>query len=121
LVVQHLNNGALVRGDSTSLYEIKLDVGHKMTVGVQDVLYYFNGATRVDVSHGCTGNIGNLVLDGGLLSDLMSIAEEQGVVQIVEEYTIFETDLPPQHEWVPELGKYQVLWRGLAVGAYDLE
>jgi hypothetical protein len=109
--------GTLVAFDSISVHEVEISVGHKMVVGCEWILYYFNGTEKVEVRRNLGGSLGALFGSGRMvIQDLNAIAESRGSLQLIAQLTLFETDIPMQHAWNPKEGRYRALWRGLATG-----
>jgi hypothetical protein len=101
--------------DSTSVQSVILSVGYKMTLGVKTRLYYHDGVRAIELGTGVK-DIGCLMCGGRVLHGVTDVMKRQGSAQVVVEFVIFETDIPGQHLWQPERGRYQELWRGLATG-----
>jgi hypothetical protein len=118
LQIEARDGSICVGNDSSSVVEISIDVGKLMTVGIASSLFYFQGAEREKFGGGslCNGYHAGRMCRPDL--ELTALAAAQGFVQFLEEMTVFETDLPSQHMWQPEKGRYRVLWRGVAVGTY---
>lgn len=117
LIVESKKNGTHIGFDSTSVHTIKISVGHKMVVGCEWTLYYFDGTEQTVLRRNVGGGLETL-LGGGrhVVQGLDRIAKSQGSLQLIAELTVFETDIPPQHMWIPKEGRYRPLWRGLATG-----
>ncbi len=117
LIVESKPNGTYVGFDQQSTCKLKLMVGHKMVVGCEWTLYYFRGTERVELRRNTGGSLGSL-MDGGrhVVQGLQEIADVRGSLQLIAELSVFETDIPPQHMWMPKKGMYQLLWKGVATG-----
>ncbi len=117
LLLESGDIGTLVGFDSTSVHEVEISVGHKMVVGCEWILYYFDGTEEVEVRRNLGGSLGTLFGSGRtVVQGLNAIAESKGSLQLVAQLTLFETDIPMQHAWNPKQGRYRALWRGLATG-----
>lgn len=99
------------------MHTIKISVGHKMVIGCEWVLYYFEGTEQIVVLRNMGGSLEALLGRGRMVDQgLDQVSESQRSLQLVAELTVFETDIPPQHMWDPKSGRYRPLWRGLAAG-----
>ncbi|KPJ61482.1 MAG: hypothetical protein AMJ46_02030 [Latescibacteria bacterium DG_63] len=117
LIVESKDNGTHIGFDSSSVHTIKVTVGHKMVVGCEWILYYFDGTEQVELRRNTGGSLEVLLGSGrDVVQGLDKIVESQGSLQLIAELTMFETDIPPQHMWIPRKGRYRPLWRGLATG-----
>ncbi len=104
--------------DAKSLEEVKLKVGAKMVTGAAAKEWVYPlGEERPKPQGGSLGY--GLLLGGvdGLCSGttyrdaVMGGIPVPGIKYVVEiEISIFETDIPAQHMWMPEGPKYKVLW-----------
>lgn len=108
LIVMRSEDRIAVSVDMKSLNEIELEVGYKMVVGFKRQLFVVSQGKRELWGGGLGGsaNIGtsylNRKLDG---------IPQQGQDYVIEvRFIIFETDIPTQHMWSPEGGKYRELW-----------
>src|SRR5258706_9476757 len=114
LHIERTTETLAVEVDRSSLERTNLLIGAKMVTGVQSELYvYPEGNSRPSQSI-CLGLNGGV--DFNLGTDYLNVKREgipaTGKKCVVEmDLEIFETDIPPQHEWSPFGGKYQVLWR----------
>jgi hypothetical protein len=91
---------------------VKLKVGKDMVTGLKQALrVYREGKPVVSGYHSLeSGPAGNPNL-GVILnkkSDKIPQRREKYTVEV--DITLFETDIPPQHLWSPDSGKYRVLW-----------
>ncbi|UCF79481.1 MAG: hypothetical protein JSW03_04365 [Candidatus Eiseniibacteriota bacterium] len=117
LNIESKDNGTHIGFDPSSVYTVKVSVGHKMALGCEWVLYYFDGTERVELRRNMGGSLETLLGSGRhVVQGLEKIAESQGSLQLIAELTVFETDIPPQHMWMPKEGRCRALWRGLAAG-----
>jgi hypothetical protein len=117
LIIEAKPAGTYVGFDQQSVCELKLMVGRKMVVGVEWTLYYYRGTERVELRRETGGSLESLTSGGQqVVQGLQGIADVQGSLQLIAELSVFETDIPPQHMWMPQKGRYQVLWRGVATG-----
>jgi len=97
--------------DSSKL--VKLDVGANMATGLKHELFVYRGEKLVLSGYaGLQGggktysNIGNVFLSRRI--DKIPQPGEKYTVKV--RLSLFETDIPAQHMWSPESGKYKVLW-----------
>jgi hypothetical protein len=63
------------------------------------------------VTH-CSDALGSLHVGDELSVDLRSAQNPDKKFALRIRFTLFETDIPPEHMWSPERGKYRVLWTG---------
>lgn len=109
LIVIRSEDQIAVSVDVKSLEEIELEVGYKMVVGFKHQTFVVSQGRKKLRSGGLGGrvDIGTSYLnraDGGI--------PQEGQKYVIEvEFVIFETDIPAQHMWSPESGKYRELWR----------
>ena len=92
---------------------IKLKVGKDMVTGLKSELRVCrDGKLVVSGYHSLeSGPAGNPGL-GVILNKKIDKIPQAGEKYTIEvRLTLFETDIPPQHLWPPESGKYQVLWK----------
>jgi len=117
LLIEFTDGEAHVSFDSTSAYEVRISAGYKMAIGCEWILYYFDGAERIEVRRNLGGSLETL-FDAGFMvvRGLGKTLDSQGSLQLIAELTVFETDIPAQHAWVPKDGRYRPLWRGVASG-----
>jgi hypothetical protein len=99
--------------DPDSLKPVKLDVGANMVTGLKDELFVYRGDKLVLSGYaGLQGggttyaSIGTVVLQRRI--DKIPRPGEKYTVKV--RLLLFETDIPAQHMWSPESGKYKVLW-----------
>ena|SRR6266446_5243001 len=101
--------------DCEPLKPTKLLVGSKMVLGMSTKLYIYPvGGVRS--AKPTQESLGGLPRKGTRSRSLFYPKADGPLVPgkpcIVElDVVIFETDIPPQHMWGPESGKYKVLWR----------
>ena len=118
LGVRRIADGLMVGFDSSSTQAVVVSVGHNMIVGMTSEMFYYDGAERVPLGGG-PGQVELGLPNSERLEQLEAIASRQGVLQIISELLIFETDIPVQHNWRPEDGKYRELWRGISTGVLE--
>ncbi len=113
LQVKRADDQIAVAVESDSLKPVKLDVGANMVTGLKDELFVYRGDKLV-VS-GYAGLQGAGQTYSGIGTVLLHRPIDK-IPQPGEKYTVkvrlslFETDIPAQHMWSPESGKYKVLW-----------
>lgn len=95
--------------DTNSLETIELDVGYKMVTGFKHETFVVSGGKRKRWGGGLggTADIGTSHVTREL--DGMPNPGEKYVVEVT--LVVFETDIPCQHMWMPESGKYKELWK----------
>lgn len=106
--------------DPASTRDIPVTVGAHMVIGYQYQLFvYPYGATRpVEPSVSGVQQGPDFSLHGTRTLN----TRDGGIPQSGVHYTVdlalqmFETDLPPQHFWAPQTGKFTVLWEGTLQG-----
>src|SRR5262249_17465088 len=93
--------------DTNSLKTIELTVGHKMVTGFK--------AEEFSVSGDQKRLLGEFMGGPATIEDYRytyapsSLKPDQ--VNVIEiKFIIFETDIPSQHMWLPESGRYRELW-----------
>jgi hypothetical protein len=103
-----------VCADTGPLEPVKLQVGHKMVLGMRRKFYiYREGTARPAQPY--YEELGGLLDKASNLPQFYK-AEPFGFIQRGKPYVaefeiaVFETDIPGQHMWSPESGKYKVLW-----------
>ncbi len=109
LSVQRTKDSIAVSTDMTSLAEVEISVGHKMITAFKYEMFVVSGSNRRFWCRGgrsSTANIGGSYLH----RELEGIPKEGETYVIEATFTIFETDIPFQHMWMPEGGKYRQLW-----------
>lgn len=122
LIVEPKETATHIGFDEHSVCTLNLEVGYKMVVGCEWTLSYFRGAERVVLRRSNGGSLG--ALNGNarhVVQGLQEIADTQGSLQLIAEFSVFETDIPPQHMWMPKKGKYRVLWKGVATGLLKMK
>ena len=108
LIVIRSEDRIAVSVDMKSLEEIELEVGYKMVVGFKTQRFVVSEGRKKLRGGGLggTADIGTSYLnraDGGI--------PQEGQKYVIEvQFVIFETDIPAQHMWSPESGKYRELW-----------
>ena len=99
--------------DTNSFESTNLMVGTNMVTGVEGKIYvYPKGESRPanggdSLSSGLDFNLG--VRYWHTKQDGIPLPGKKYVVEI--DLAIFETDIPPQHDWEPNGKNYKVLWR----------
>lgn len=98
-----------VDADPDSLESITLDVGTNMVVGFRtEQLIYEDGQL---VSSGGYGLGGDWYFGtSGYNTRARGFPQPGKSYEVELRIHIFETDIPPQHLWMPESPKYKVLW-----------
>jgi len=101
-----------VKVDQSSLEATNLMVGTNMVTGVQSEEYVFpEGEPRpANGRYGLGGtdfNLGTSFLH--TRPDGIPLPGKKYVVEV--DLAIFETDIPPQHEWAPTSKNYRILWK----------
>ena len=98
-----------VSNDDNAMKPIKMQVGSKMVLGTSFELYIY----PADGVRPAKPQMSGLGLGGtALFHPKRNGIPQPGKPCIVEmDVTLFETDIPPQHFWSPQSGKYKVLWQ----------
>jgi hypothetical protein len=113
LQVKRTDDQISVGVDPDSLKAVKLDVGANMVTGLKDELFVYRGDKLVRSGYAGLQGTGQTYPSIGTLFLQRRIDK---IPQPGEKYTVkvrlslFETDIPAQHLWSPESGKYKVLW-----------
>lgn len=114
LKVERTDDTLSVEIDTNSYVSTNLMVGTNLVTGSDSCLYVYPiGGSRPSQAH--------VEIVGGtdcLLAGIWHKADRDGIPVVGKKYvveadfTIFETDIPPQHMWMPWGSKnYRVLWR----------
>jgi hypothetical protein len=111
LTIERTSDVISITVDRDSFEPAEITVGSRMLTGVQRELYIYRvGEPRPARSRlglgGPDFNIGTDFVNAKLNG--IPVPGESYVVEI--DLAIFETDIPAQHFWSPEGGKYMVLW-----------
>ena len=103
-----------VETDTNSFESVIITVGTNMVTGVQSELFvYMEGEAKP--ANGGWGLASGLFFNLGVSywhshPDGIPLPGKKYIVET--ELTAFETDVPAQHMWDPQGGKYRALWRG---------
>ena len=111
LKIERTTDMLSVEVDQSSLEATNLMVGTNMVIGVQSEEYVFpEGEPRPangKYGWGTDFNLGTSLLH--TRPDGIPLPGKKYIVEV--DLTVFETDVPPQHEWQPQGSKYyKVLW-----------
>jgi hypothetical protein len=111
--------GVFVFPDTCCWLHVNIDVGYKMVVGHKLERYLYDGTRRIWL--GTEIGAGPVQPGWGNMNfpEAEGPASRWGTIQILADIVMFETDVPSQHGWNPEHGKYRELWRGVAVGSLN--
>jgi hypothetical protein len=115
LIARLDSDGLFLGVDSLSFRSITISVGRHMLVGLKCDSYYYDGPERVPLGP-CPEQTGLGWAKCPELEGFLVRARKQGGMQFIQELTLFETNVPMQHDWHPEVGMYRILWRGVATG-----
>jgi hypothetical protein len=99
--------------DPDSLKEVTLDVGANMVTGLKHELLVYRGDKLVLSGYGGLQSGGQSYPSIGtvVLQRRIDKVPQPGAKYTVKvRLSLFETDIPAQHMWSPESGKYKVLW-----------
>jgi hypothetical protein len=108
LSTQRTEDSIAVSTDMTSLEEIEIGVGHKMITGFKHEIVVVSGGSR---TAWCQGLGGAADIGTSYLHRKPDCIPQEGATYVIEAtFIIFETDIPSQHMWMPEGGKYRQLW-----------
>jgi hypothetical protein len=114
LHVRRTDDQLAVGIDANSLEPVKLKVGKDMVTGLkQQLVVLRDGKPVVSGYGGLQGWSASNTLRavGGVFSRRTDQIPRPGEAYTAEvRLTLFETDIPAQHMWSPEGGKYRVLW-----------
>jgi hypothetical protein len=91
---------------------IKVKVGKHMVTGLkQELRVYRAGKVVLSGYSSLESGPGDASSIGVILNRSVDKIPQRGEKYSIEvQLTLFETDIPPQHLWSPESGKYRVLW-----------
>jgi hypothetical protein len=93
-------------------------VGHRMITGYKWQMSYHAGARRVSLGGQALRSGGPLVGEGtSIFYGVQDSVRAAGGTIIAVDLTLFETDVPVQHMWRPEKGRYRELLHVVATGA----
>lgn len=108
-----------ISGDEKSFEDAKIEVGSKMVTGMQCDLYVYPEGTarpgqfmRREMGDGT--DFKAMARGASIFNTRQGGIPEKDKTYVVEMViSIFETDIPGQHEWSPESSKkYKVIWTG---------
>lgn len=108
LKVNRTTDAISVSVESDSLKPQTIKIGSKMITGVEGrVLIYPKGSKRPSPD----GLAGSFL--GGFIGWTQNFPAKPSIDYNVEfDFEIFETNIPPQHLWSPQSGKYKVVFTG---------
>jgi ankyrin repeat protein len=94
--------------DHNSWAEVELSVGRNMIVGFKHAIFLVSekGKKRVGGGLGGKSDIGTQSIPRQAWGDDHPVSNDE----IETVFTVFESDIPVQHEWAPESGRYKELW-----------
>jgi hypothetical protein len=76
LIIESRDNGTHIGFDSSSVREVNISVGHKMVIGCEWILYYFDGTEQITLRRNMGGSLGTLFGGGRhVIQGLGKIAE----------------------------------------------
>jgi hypothetical protein len=121
LSVQRKSDRLSVGFDLASARKVKITVGKKMSIGVKyEMRVYAKGDARPRNSGGVgyasimepiTTSEPDFLNGRAFLNSADGGIPAPGTRYVIEEdVSIFETDIPAQHIWSPESGRYRVIW-----------
>ncbi len=117
LALKRTGDSISIAQENTVFQSKKLSVGLNMIIGVHYRVYvYPSGDPRPSQTQSGGTGTGTNFIDGmgdfGVPGkrDRAAIKGKKSIVEIV--WTVFETDMEPQHFWEPESGKYKILLTG---------
>jgi hypothetical protein len=117
IIAESEGDDTYISFDERSACDLRIEIGYKMAVGCEWILYYYRGAEKVVLRHGTGSSLESMRSDSRhVVRGLQEIADLQGSLQLIADLSVFETDIPPQHMWMPGEGKYRLLWKGVATG-----
>ena len=121
LSVERKSDRLSVGFDLASPRKVKITVGKEMSIGVK---YEMRVYTKGDARPQNPGSIGYTSIkepatpsEPGFLNGRAFLKSADGGIPapgkryvVEEDVSIFETDVPAQHMWSPESGRYRVVW-----------
>jgi hypothetical protein len=121
LSVERKSDRLSVGFDLASARKVKITVGMKMSVGVKyEMRVYAKGDARprnaaglgyASIREPVTASEPDFLNGSALLNSADGGIPAPGKRYVIEEnVSIFETDIPAQHMWSPEGGRYRVIW-----------
>lgn len=110
MLIERTDDRVSVQIDSNSSETIILEVGENMVVGTEhEITVYRDGQEVASGGLGLeNGDPGNWTTSLNRIHDGIPVPGEQYVLEIC--FVVFETDLLPQHAWIPKNGRYKQLW-----------
>jgi hypothetical protein len=105
LIITQQEDKIAVSIDMDSIEEIELEVGHKMVTGLRHQLFVVSQGKKKLCSSGLVGGTTD-IYTSYINRELGSIPQQYQDCMIEVKFVIFETDIPTQHMWLPEDGKY---------------
>lgn len=111
LLIESESDQVEIRDDTDSMQEVSITLGSKMILGVETKLSIFSGEKRIEHRIGLHSppSFGGRT---SIFAGLQKTANSQRDLDVVYHITIFETDIPVQHGWMPKSGRYKILWEG---------
>lgn len=111
LRLRAVDGGVMASWDAEGLEPVSIDVGCHMVVGHEDALGV--SAPGVETAWRAYGYAGGAEFSGaqGRSESRVDVPRDAapGPRVVRARLVIFETDVPPQHEWTPTNGRYRVL------------
>lgn len=108
LIVKRTPERIEISVDTNSLEAIKLKIGQKMVAGFKHDTFVVSGDQRKHWGSGLggTADIGTSYVTQKLHG--IPKPNEKYIIEVT--FVVFETDIPVQHMWKPQDGKYKELW-----------
>ncbi len=108
LIVERTTERIEISVDANSLETIEREVGRKMVTGFKHDTFIVWEEQRKD----CGGGLGPTATfwtsDVTRKIDGIPKADENYIIEVT--FVVFETDIPAQHMWMPQSGRYKQLW-----------
>ena len=121
LSVERKSDHLSVGFDLASARNVKITVGKKMSIGVRyEMRVYAKGDARprnstgvgyASITEPVTTSEPDFLNGRAVLNSADGGIPAPGKRYVIEEdVSIFETDIPAQHMWSPESGRYRIIW-----------
>jgi hypothetical protein len=110
-VIKRIRDAVEVRWDTERRRGVAFDAYPSTTKGVETELSVLHGDKQLEHEVALASGFS---FDGAthLYAGLAAPSASEPLV-LVAKVTLFETDVPPGHHWMPRSGKYRVLWEGM--------
>lgn len=116
LLVTRSPQGITVKPDPASVRILRVAVRQGLESGFKSNFFYYNGTQRVQLTQKSPFGGGVPFCELMLAQRPEDFVGRWGFVQVVVEMTLFETEVPIEHAWMPRGALYRELWSGVAIG-----